>query len=226
MQTEFLPKTGQMSDVGRTCERGHNQTQSESMSSAEGSRARTSVRLAIGKGSTESEVVCFSILPESFASFDRQSWSWRTRQRLLGMDLEEFSVSFPQAGLMLSGRCYRRRHLERRTKGRGRSLLPTPKASDGERGGRGDLLTVLRGYQTRHAGTLPTPLTRNRTQDATSRTGAKSLAVMLSSLAGGRVGQTNPRFLEWMMGFPIGWTELDASETQCLRSLPSGSEDE
>jgi len=32
----------------------------------------------------------------------------------------------------------------------------------------------------------------------------------LVGLAG---GQLNPEFVEWLMGFPIGWTDLDASET-------------
>ena len=41
--------------------------------------------------------------------------------------------------------------------------LPTPRLDIGWRisGGRGDLLTVLRGYETKHAGTLPTPQARD-----------------------------------------------------------------
>ena len=30
----------------------------------------------------------------------------------------------------------------------------------------------------------------------------------------GRIGLTKPEYLEWMMGYPIGWTELSASETR------------
>ena len=29
----------------------------------------------------------------------------------------------------------------------------------------------------------------------------------------GRIGYLNPEWIEWLMGYPIGWTELDASET-------------
>ena len=29
----------------------------------------------------------------------------------------------------------------------------------------------------------------------------------------GKIGRVNPTYLEWLMGFPTGWTELDASET-------------
>jgi DNA-cytosine methyltransferase len=30
----------------------------------------------------------------------------------------------------------------------------------------------------------------------------------------GIIGRTNPEWIEWLMGFPIGWTELNASETR------------
>ena len=30
----------------------------------------------------------------------------------------------------------------------------------------------------------------------------------------GKIGLMNPTYLEWLMGYPIGWTELNASETQ------------
>ena len=30
----------------------------------------------------------------------------------------------------------------------------------------------------------------------------------------GKIGLTNPNWIEWLMGYPIGWTELNASETQ------------
>lgn len=30
----------------------------------------------------------------------------------------------------------------------------------------------------------------------------------------GKTGPMNPEYLEWLMGFPIGWTELSASETR------------
>ncbi len=30
----------------------------------------------------------------------------------------------------------------------------------------------------------------------------------------GRLGPMNPEWVEWLMGYPIGWTELDALETQ------------
>jgi hypothetical protein len=31
-------------------------------------------------------------------------------------------------------------------------------------------------------------------------------------------GQLNPNWVEWLMGFPVGWTALDASEMPSSRS--------
>ena len=40
------------------------------------------------------------------------------------------------------------------------------------------------------------------------------------SMAAGNGGQLNPTWVEWLMGFPLGWTDLSVSETQ---SCPSSS---
>jgi hypothetical protein len=42
-----------------------------------------------------------------------------------------------------------------------RKILATPRATDGQRGGRGDVLSQLRGYPSKHAGMLPTPVAGN-----------------------------------------------------------------
>ena len=98
------------------------------------------------------------------------------------------------------------------------AILPTPKASDADRGGRGDLLTVLRGYETKHAGTLPTPTARDwrsgKASDETHGKNARPLNETVTRLAGNRSGRMNPRFREWMMRYPIGWTELKPQGTR------------
>ncbi len=38
-------------------------------------------------------------------------------------------------------------------------------------------------------------------------------------------GTLNPTWVEWLQGFPLGWTDLDASATQSFPKSPSGSED-
>ena len=40
------------------------------------------------------------------------------------------------------------------------------------------------------------------------------LMELLEATPLGLIGRTNPAWVEWLMGYPIGWTELDHSETQ------------
>lgn len=40
-----------------------------------------------------------------------------------------------------------------------------------------------------------------------------SLTVMVKAVEGVS-GQLNPPWVEWLMGFPIGWTDLEPSEMQ------------
>ncbi len=81
-----------------------------------------------------------------------------------------------------------------------RGFFPTPRATDGERGGRRDLLASLRGYEQPNR-YFPTP-TANRW------VGLQSHGKNVVS------GQLNPTWVEWLMGFPEGWTDLEDSGTQ------------
>jgi len=60
---------------------------------------------------------------------------------------------------------------------------------------------------------LPTPTT-NDSQNSSLPPSQKDRdglsGIMLTS---GMNGQLNPRFVEWMMGYPTGWTELEDSAT-------------
>jgi len=42
-----------------------------------------------------------------------------------------------------------------------------------------------------------------------------------SSMPAGNGGQLNPTWVEWLMGFPIGWTDLNASGTPSCPNAPS-----
>ena len=62
-------------------------------------------------------------------------------------------------------------------------------------------------------GLLPTPTV----QDAENCGGpsqARRNTPPLNSIAGGPL---NPQFVEWMMGFPLGWTALEPSEMPSSR---------
>lgn len=78
-------------------------------------------------------------------------------------------------------------------------VWPTPRSTDGDRGGRGELLHMAKGAATPR-GMLPTPT-------ASRRSGLQSHGqnVILGSL--------NPDWVEWLQGLPIGWTASAPSET-------------
>ena len=103
-------------------------------------------------------------------------------------------------------------------------MLPTLRASDADRGGRGDPLTVLRGYETKHAGTLPTPTARDwrsgKASAATHGKNSRPLNETLAGMSGNRSGRMNPRFREWMMGLPIGHTECEPPTTGSFPRSP------
>lgn len=89
-----------------------------------------------------------------------------------------------------------------------KNLWATPKKADGERGGRGDLLMQVRG--------IPSPSGRYRTPLASdwkgpNRSGGDSASA--NGLATQVGGQLNPTWVEWLMGWPLGWTAFEQSAT-------------
>ena len=102
---------------------------------------------------------------------------------------EEYSGTFPTWGLMLDGVAYELPISERSTEEKDWELLPTPVAADA-------WVASLKSTQwtgaNKHSMTLIQALNRG----------------------GGNATYLNPNFCEILMGFPIGWTELNALETQ------------
>jgi hypothetical protein len=122
--------------------------------------------------------------------------------------------------------------------------LPTTRASDGERGGRGDLIAAMRNKPNKHylpttsacdSGSnrgggqgrigplrpsvrtllkrtyLPTTSTRDfRSGKASQETMQKNARPLNETIAGGTLGgTTNPDWLDWYTGLPIGWSSLE-----------------
>ncbi len=203
-------------------------------SSAEASRARISQSPERVPGSREIGLASGLNTSGSFAHFDPQSSSWKTYQLCLQGGLASFSEGWPRAGMTRSGIAYPRQPSAPRTyaiessllptpavsEGGGnrsgypgapfrpslqgmasRGMLPTPRASDAERGGRGELLHMVKGA-TKPRGMLPTPMAR----DWKGKTNDQRNSPSLPDAIGGKL---HPRFVEWMMGFPDGWTDLD-----------------
>jgi hypothetical protein len=101
---------------------------------------------------------------------------------------------------------------------------PTPTASLGTKGGR---VTPRKGRQ---GGTLieavsarrwPTPLANDAEKRGAARVGAGLPGAVEQS---NEAGLLNPTWVEWLMGWPLGWTDLEPSATdkyRCAQQQPS-----
>ena len=173
--------------------------------------------------------VSFTNSCESYAWFDQDSLSWKTWQRSLIMDWTSFSESFPKQGTMQNGQLYLRVHWEPVIEEVDGGSLPTPTASDVEGGVAKDVQYkngkffrenkkgVRWGVKLRDAlHSLPTPTARDykgRTSAKwNEKYGPKVLPDVLTQI--GDHMSVSPYFVEEMMGYPIGWTELKPSEIQ------------
>ena len=124
----------------------------------------------------------------SFVKYDHDSHSWKTHQCSLLGDLDEFSETWPQWGLMRDGECWEQTMWERHTKETGYGLWPTPNTCDATRG---------------------SPETPQQKLNRGANTGWSLIDVL------GYI--PHPEFAEWLMGWPPGMTDLKPLEMdKCL----------
>ena len=208
-----------------------------SMSSAVGSPARTSPQLAQEGASKENEVDSGWRWQESFAKFDQATSSWKTRQRSLLADLELYSETWPNWGSMQNGESLERTSAVPHISERGFGFwVPTPTAGDAKSSGSRNTETSkanagisLTDYVRMDGGLgrrvmLPTPTanqygTRNNGKrgDGTTYKTAGSPRLTTMARRGEWVdmdqqvpgGKLNPAWVEWLMGWPEGWTDLE-----------------
>ncbi len=155
-------------------------------SSAAASPARTLATQENAQGSTANAAVYGQNMPESLATFDRNSSSWKTSQLCLDGELSEFSETWPRSGMTRNGIAYQLPTLAHPITETASGLLPTP---SGVNGG------------------------KNHTVGRLDEWGGSS-----NPFRGKAIGKIRcASFEEWMMGFPIGWTELTLCETQSFR---------
>ena len=177
-------------------------------------------------------------LPESLAKFDPSSSSWRIAPSLLAEVSDEFSGTWPRWGTMRNGVCWALKMSAPPINETVYGFWPTPRASDGshggpnQRGSKGDLMlssavhvfptptaSNTKAFHMRGADKgkpraarsyLPTPMA----SDAKGvlkhgpREGNDSLLKTGRELDGQSGGQLNPPWVEWLMKWPIGWTDL------------------
>jgi DNA (cytosine-5)-methyltransferase 1 len=99
-----------------------------------------------------------------------------------------------------------------------RGLWPTPKASGGSKSTRtraGALKELARGKNVDLGMVVKLWPTPTANEDAAGRPGSK-MQKMLGNhpdIRNSGDGTLSPRWVEWLMGFPDGWTDLSNSET-------------
>ena len=148
-----------------------------------GSLARTLAQPEKEQALTAPEVECGSTWRGSLARFDRATSSWRTPQCSLLEGLDEFSETWPRWGMMQNGECSERAMSAHRIGETESGSWPTPKCQDS----RGALVDRKKCNlaEVVHGGEL-TPQNRK--------------------------ARLNPNWVEWLMGWPIGWTDLKPLE--------------
>ena len=164
------------------------------------SPVRTYRRQETGQDSTASGLDCGPSLPGSLAKCSPPLCGWKTRQCSLFGGLTEFSGTWPRWGTMRDGELFQQDTPGHLTNGNAAGFWPTPKAVDfkvdvndsGEYARR----TVAAGFQ-------------------------DALPFWIKRRWPGRRGVTNLDFVDWLMGWPIGWSAITPLATdKCQLASP------
>lgn len=251
--------------ASRTSARSARRRSNRSTSSAADSHARTSASPAREPVSPAPARVFGRSSPDSFASYDPATSSWRTSRPSspgrasagTGRRSEEFSETWPRHGMTRSGRAFPLGSSGHHTCEDGSCSSPTPKFSfptpsarepDSwryvevvDKDGNPPTHPNQRFYDRKTgrvvqktlehiALTWPTATASDGRKGYSSapggRRGRETLSGAINARAlnrSERTGRLNPTWVEWLMGFPTGWTALPRSATPSSRRSPSGS---
>ena len=186
----------------------------------EGFHAKTSVQQEKEQGLMAEEVECGDIWQESSEKSSQLSLSLKTPLCSALEDSVLSSKTLPRWGIMLDGECYQRQALELTTKETGCGLLqetwPTPDANCGKRGTQPEWTPKRKSGHTAQytinqavRDKFPTPTSHNSKEGAYPAEYTRKTPT-LATHAGGKL---NPMWVEWLMGWPLGWTDLKPLET-------------
>jgi hypothetical protein len=156
---------------------------------------------------TESDQECGEKWLGLLAKLCPNTFLWKTAQYSLLEDLELSLQTFPRWGLMQNGALYQQQTLVRHTEGTEFGFMPTPTSSTG--GANHNSPTTLSGKRftmnlAGYAQKFPTP-TAHLSKETNAPSEALQNQPSLSSIVGGTL---NPTWVEWLMGWPLGWTDL------------------
>ena len=168
-----------------------------------------------------SEAECGEKWRASFTKYDPSMRLWKTHQCSLQGDLEPFSETWPQWGLMRDGECWEQVTLEQTTRGTESGLsqeiekFPTPQVADAKSS------KIQKGFQQNlthyiHKTKFPTPTSHNSKEGAYPAEYTRKTP-SLATHAGGKL---NPMWVEWLMGWLLGWTDLKPLEMDKSHSAP------
>jgi hypothetical protein len=148
------------------------------------------------------------------ARYDLATQSWRTSERSLGGDSIEFSGRWPKSGILRNGLTYELPTLERRTDGNASGLWPIPRSSDADHGGPNQRDSRGNPALPMAVKMWPTPTTP-RPHD-NEKTVGKYIPSQnqkdLTEAVARDGGQLNPEWVEVLMGFPLGFTDMSEGE--------------
>lgn len=189
---------------------------SEWICSAVDSPVNLSVWPANAEGNPTSDGYGLSFA-DCFAFYDPATHLLKTRQVSLLSECMTFSETLPRSGLMRNGMLFQRPPLVPLTSGNGFGYLPTLQASSdsmNERLNAGNASTCYR-------------KANGESRPSGAKIGSSlrwSQEFVNEWLRTG--GNLNPEWLEVLMGYPIGWTEITPAATLSSRKSPNGSESE
>ena len=199
------------------------------------SRVRTYQLPGMAPELTASALACGEKWRESSVRYDLDSSSWRIHLSLFPEDLPWSSVTLPKWGMTRSGAVYQHPTQERPISATVSGLWPTPRAGNpGSRpnGKGGKILEeeVLISVGIRSRGMYmkdpirmwPTPVaTMSKGSSPASLTRAngkdRSNDHLDHAIMAEEGGQLNPTWVEWLMGWPLGWTDLKPLEMDRFR---------
>lgn len=182
------------------------------------SRVRTYPLPGLVPGLTASALASGVKWLESSVKYDPDTSSWKTHRCLWEEDLPWSSVNLPKWGMALNGLVYRHPTLERPISATESGLWPTPTVhgnhnmpGSSKTAGWG-LSSAVKMWPTPNACKASNDTTLRKSGDGRDRPNKLGWAVSENAENPSEPGPLNPAWVEWLMGWPIGWTDLKPLE--------------